>query len=136
VKVYELPDMIASQHVVVHISNVVGHGTTTDQHGHFTLRVSDQLPDKIDLEIHSVYRIGLRIKNINIAGMDTLHLDKLHLFKPDRKVLPKFVGDGSLASSINKKHKIPKIQHVFINRKQYEMTLNLKEERYELDMEG
>src|SRR5687767_13408584 len=77
-KVYELPDMIPSQHVVVHISNVLGHGTTTDQHGHFMLKVSDQLPDKIDLEIHSVYRIGLRIKNINVAGMDTLHLDKLH----------------------------------------------------------
>ncbi len=135
-KVYELPYMIPSQHVVVHISNVHGHGTTTDEHGHFTLKVTDRLPDKIDLEIHSVYRIGIRIMNITIAGMDTLHLDKLHIFKPDRKVLPKYVTDGASASAINKTHKIPKVQHIMINRKQYEMTLNLKEERYELNMEG
>jgi hypothetical protein len=133
-KVYELPDMIPSQHVVVHISNVVGHGTTTDQHGHFLLNITGELPEKIDLEIHSVYRIGIRIINIQIAGMDTLHLDKLHIFKPDRKVLPKYGMDGSSASGIDKKHKIPKTQEVLINRKHYQLNLNLKEERYELDM--
>jgi hypothetical protein len=133
-KVYELPDMIPSQHVVVHISNVHGHGTTTDQHGHFMLNITDLLPDKIDIEVHSIYRIGIKITNISIAGMDTLHLEKLHIFKPDRKVLPKFIAENSSASAINKKHKIPKVQHVMINRKQFELSLDLKEERYELDM--
>jgi hypothetical protein len=128
--------MIPSQHVVVHILNVAGHATTTDQHGHFILKIADQLPDKIDLEIHSVYRIGIRLKNIHVAGLDTLHLDKLHMFKPDRKVLPKFVGEGTSASGINKVHKIPKTQGIIINRKTYQLSLNLKDERYELDMDG
>ena len=135
-RVYELPDMIPSQHVVVHISNMPGHGVTTDQHGHFLLKVTDQLPEKIDLEIHSVYRIGINIKNLHITGLDTVHLDKLLIFKPDRKVLPKFVAGNSSASGINKKHKIPKTQHILINRKQFELNLNLREERYELDMDG
>jgi hypothetical protein len=134
-KVYELPDMIPSHYAVVHLPNLVGHATKTDQHGHFTLNIKEQLPEKIDLEIHSVYRIGIRITNIHTTHVDTIKLDKLHIFKPDRKVLPKFIGENSSGSAINNKHKIPKSQHILINHKHYEVVLNLKDERYELDMD-